>query len=125
MDAEQVELETKLIAAVLYVPYAEEAYGGRETAGESMELDAAQDRRAVALDALVEFGARQERVRLMREVQKQLGPALADMERKKVLFAAPYSSHDTEIDYHESRGVPRGLGRALEVMEATTTTRST
>jgi hypothetical protein len=36
-------------------------------------------------------------------------------EQAQVRFAAPYSSHDAEVEFHTARGVHQGLGVAVEV----------
>lgn len=49
-DPARFKAEDELVAAVLYQAYVDHAYGGRETAEESAEHDAAYDRLRDALD---------------------------------------------------------------------------
>lgn len=57
----------------------------------------------------------------MEELRAMLVAALADagdrVASAREIYSRPYSSHDSEVAYHEERGRQRGLGKAVEILD--------
>jgi hypothetical protein len=39
-------------------------------------------------------------------------------EHARQVFSSPYSSHDSAVAFYESRGVQKGLGIALDILDS-------
>lgn len=116
-DQELLGLTQATVEAVLYCAYSDEANGGRESADESADHDYAYDRREAAFAALVEFGTRRERERLINEVRGLLRTANAEVEAAKAVLASQAAGSEEWHDLARKRGTAGALASVIETIE--------